>query len=57
MPAGAVAHGWQSGPGLVGMPMMIPQFGLLPFGGGPVAMMPQGMPPPGVPGRCGLQLA
>ena len=59
MPAGPpLAHGWQSGPNLVGaMPVIFPQYGLLPFGGGPVPMMPQGMPPPGVPGRCRLQPA
>lgn len=46
-------QGWRGGPAaLAGMPILVPQFGVLPFGGGPVVhIMPPGCPPPGGPQR------
>ncbi|KAK9837461.1 hypothetical protein WJX81_004274 [Elliptochloris bilobata] len=46
-------QGWRGGQGgMSGMPVLIPQFGLLPFGGGPVPIMSPGFAPPGGPGRA-----
>lgn len=50
-------QGWRGGQGgLAGMPVLIPQFGVLPFSGGPVHVMPPGFPPLSGPGMCAHSL-